>query len=286
MAVVAKQDEKIEDSLEWVEAVRAGQCSNSSFYWPIRFLDKERREAMWVLYAFCHEIDDIADGHMPAEKKTELLHRWQSTLIQEQGERSPVVMSMIQLIKRFELPKQYPIALTEAMLTDVHAKQFPPTLKQLEDYCYGVASVVGLMTVRILGVTTSSADPYAMHLGQAFQLTNIIRDVVEDAKIGRCYMPKEWLDQYGLSSAPADIIAKPHKYQPVLRRMGDHAAYHYKQAAHHFPVAYHSELRATRMMWSVYEALFDRMEEESFQWREQGYHLPKWKKLWCVISSV
>lgn len=280
MAEIAQKE-----SLEWQETVRAGQCSNSSFYWPIRFLEKEKREAMWVLYAFCHEIDDIADGDLPRDKKFELLNRWQSTLVHGHGELSPVVLSMLELMEYYEIPKQYPIALIEAVLSDVRGEQFPPTQEQLTDYCYGVASVVGLMTVRILGIKANVADEYAVNLGQAFQLTNIIRDVMEDAQMGRCYMAKEWLEHYQLSGAPEDIIKRPEAYQPVLRKMGDKAQHFYTEAFHCFPDSYRAELRATRMMWAVYLALFEHMETNAFAWREEGYHLPKWKKLWCVATA-
>ncbi len=246
----------------WLETVNQARAVPSSFYWPIRLMPQPQREAMWVLYAFCHHIDDLADEAGDADA----LQNWLEWLQGNAERHDALAVAFAELMARYDLPKDYPIALIEAAQQDVRGAMNRPSHAELEAYCYGVASVVGLMTVRILGVQDGSADAYAIALGHAFQRTNILRDVAEDAARGRCYLPSEW---------EANDWAQ----------LGVEADAYYAQAADAFPVQYASELRATRAMWWIYAALFERIKANGYAPLAEGYRLSKWQKIWYAAGG-
>lgn len=183
----------------------------SSFYWAMRLLPHERREAMFALYAYCRTLDDIADGDQPVDVRRARLTVVRGALaaLFETGVAlDPVLAALVPAIRRFDLPRTELEALIDGMEMDVNGPLTAPRLNQLRLYCRRVAGAVGLLAVRIF--ERPDADMFAITLGEALQLTNILRDVAEDAALGRLYLPAEALHAAGMvAHSPQAALTHP-----------------------------------------------------------------------------
>lgn len=196
-------------STHLLDRVRA--CG-SSFYWGIRLLPVAERTAMAALYLYCRAVDDVADGTDSASEKIAALKDWRDCLsAPERLCPDPALgRPLATAIHRFNLPRELFEAVVDGVAMDMPPGLEAPPLALLEDYCHGVAGAVGLLTVRILGCSDGAADRFAEVTGQALQFTNILRDVAEDADIGRLYLPAEVLDSAGIATRdPAAVLAHP-----------------------------------------------------------------------------
>lgn len=176
-----------------------------SFYFSAQFLPREKRKAIYAVYALCRHVDDAVDARAvhDSEGAREAVTAWQSDLDKVfQGETlsSPVLLAWGDMLTRYPIKQELPLELMRGVLMDTHIKRYE-TWDDLRLYCYRVASVVGLMVTEIFGYTGAETLRYAEALGTAMQLTNILRDVGEDFKVGRVYLPQEDLRQFGYSEA-------------------------------------------------------------------------------------
>jgi 15-cis-phytoene synthase len=170
---------------------------SKSFYMASGLLPEEKRSAVRALYAFCRTVDDIVDGPNTADKDSSLaLWKWtvQSSSV---GDNDPVAAAWIDTLNRYNIPRVYALQLIEGVARDLNQMRYQ-SFEDLTKYCYGVASTVGLMSMYIVGFKSTSALPYAIKLGVALQMTNILRDVGEDARNGRVYLPQQELIEHGL----------------------------------------------------------------------------------------
>lgn len=174
--------------------------SGSSFYYSFLFLPPEQRQAITALYAFCREVDDIVDECTDRDIARIKLQWWRDTLKNTfNGEpEHPIQHALISVIKRYNLPLEHFLEIIDGMEMDLDNQRYP-SFKELSLYCYRVASVVGLMAVEIFGYQDRNTQKYAYNLGMAFQLTNILRDVQEDARRGRVYIPLDELQRFNVS---------------------------------------------------------------------------------------
>lgn len=183
----------------------------SSFYWAMRLLPGERRRAMFALYAYCRMLDDIADGGAPVDTRRARLAVARgavATLFETGIALEPTLAALAPFIRRFELPRGELEALIDGMAMDVDGPIVAPSLPQLRLYCRRVAGAVGLLAVRVFG--RSDAESIALPLGEALQFTNILRDVAEDARLGRLYLPTEALHAAGiLVHTPKAVLSHP-----------------------------------------------------------------------------
>ncbi|MEP6933104.1 MAG: presqualene diphosphate synthase HpnD [Nitrospirota bacterium] len=172
--------------------------SGSNFYYSFLFLPRKRRAAMYTVYAFCKEVDNAVDEPPPGSNPQEELRRWRTEL--EAAYRGtptfPVTISLAEHVRQLAIPQAYFDELINGVEMDLTASRYA-SFHDLSLYCYRVASVVGLICLHIFGTTSARAQDYAVDLGMAFQLTNILRDVGTDAAQGRIYLPQEDLDKFG-----------------------------------------------------------------------------------------
>lgn len=176
--------------------------SKTSFYWAMRLLPKEKREAMYAIYAFCRQVDDIADEPAPLDQKKQALFQWRNDIEKIYNNQTPsqnVALALIPHIKAFNLPKEEFISLIDGMEMDIPDGMVAPQLNELELYCRRVAGTVGILSVCIFGDASKEATNFALILGEAVQITNILRDMDEDANLGRLYMPKEFIEKANIS---------------------------------------------------------------------------------------
>jgi phytoene synthase len=258
-------------------------ASGSSFYYSFVFLDNARRQAITALYAFCREVDDVVDEcHDPHLARTKLA--WWRTEIAHlyAGNPShPVTQALATALTRFSLPQEQLLEIIDGMEMDIDAVRYPD-FRALHLYCYRVASIVGLLAAEIFGYTDRRTLKYAHDLGLAFQLTNIIRDVGEDARRGRIYLPQEDLARFDVTET--DILQA--RYTPNFQRLMafqiDRAQATYDQALAQLPAADRKAQRAGLVMAAIYRTLLTEIAREGYHVLHQRISLTPLRKLWLA----
>lgn len=186
--------------------------SKSSFRWGMRFLPKAGRDAMYAIYSFCREVDDIADESNVESRKLSDLKEWREEVdrLYEGSPTRPTTMALLHPVKLFRLPKSEFVKVIEGMEMDVLGKMWAPPWVNLYEYCRRVAGAVGLLSIHAFRESGPKASEFAISLGNALQLTNILRDVYEDINNGRLYLPRELLERYKVdTSTPKAVLNDP-----------------------------------------------------------------------------
>ena len=204
-------------------------ASGSSFYAAMRILPEAQREAMFQIYSFCRQVDDIADSDGPRVQRLAALQQWRDDIdALYQGHPPARLRDYAASVQRFGLEREDFLAIVDGMELDVPQDIRAPDIATLDLYCDRVASAVGRLSVRVFGLPREDGIQLAHHLGRALQLTNILRDIDEDAAIGRLYLPKEGLAQAGITSTdPLSVAADPRLPKvcaPLVERARDHFA--------------------------------------------------------------
>lgn len=189
----------------------AGRAHGSSFYAAMRIMPHGQREAMYEIYSFCREVDDIADDPGPKEGRLARLDEWRKNIDAIYlGEKRPDLAGLAAAVREFKLESDDFRAVIDGMETDVRQNVQAPSFVELDLYCDRVASAVGRLSCRVFGLPLEEGRQLAEHLGRALQLTNILRDLDEDAAIDRLYLPREFLNEAGIAGAdPASVLAHP-----------------------------------------------------------------------------
>ncbi|WP_036258982.1 presqualene diphosphate synthase HpnD [Methylocapsa aurea] len=251
---------------ESVDADAAAHSRGSSFYAAMRILPRPRREAMFEIYSFCRFVDDIADEGGPRPERLAALAKWRSDIdALYAGDAPPArLRGILTAIESFDLRREDFIAIIDGMEMDVEADIQAPDWVRLDLYCDRVASAVGRLSVRIFGVPPQEGPGLAHHLGRAFQLTNILRDLDEDAAIGRLYLPREALIDAGIfETDPQAVLAHPAlgaACAPVIAR----AQYHFDEARAIMARCPRQSVRAPRIMAEVYQPILADLSETRF----------------------
>lgn len=186
--------------------------SGSSFRLGMRILPPDRRDAMYAIYAFCREVDDIADDDGAAADKLARLAAWKREIGNLYAGRPcyPTARALVAPVREFDLPKAEFLTVIAGMEMDARAPVWGPSYSDLFQYCRRVAGAVGMLSIHAFGVTKPPAGDFAVSLGNALQLTNILRDVHEDVLRGRLYLPRELLDKHGVTATtPQDLLGDP-----------------------------------------------------------------------------
>lgn len=271
-------------------AVAAGapsRAAGSSFYHAMRILPRGKRLAMFEIYGFCRQVDDIADSALPPAHKLEQLSRWRSKIESLYAARTgPAASGLGWAIDTFALRKQDFLAVVDGMEMDAQENIRAPDWTTLDLYCDRVASAVGRLSVRVFGIDGEHGDDLAHHLGRALQLTNILRDLDEDAAMGRLYLPREALEHAGIrTSDPSAVVAHPslaEACEPVVTR----ARMHYAQAEQIMAACPRAAVRAPRIMGVVYRAILDGMVARGWGAPRAPVRLPRTRLLWIVLRHA
>ena len=256
--------------------------SKSSFTLGMKAMSKPRREAIFAVYAFCRVVDDIADEDGDLDEKRQLLKDWRDevTALYDGAPRSLIGKALLEPIHTFQIPAQELVLMIEGMETDVNGPVQGPSLEGLLDYTRRVAGTVGMMSIRIFGVSDCEPrDRFALNLADALQLTNILRDVEEDADIDRLYLPAELLEKHGIETTTPHDVASHDKLRDVCRELGTIARARFIEARRALDELDGEPTRSALMMMGVYETYLDRMDAADFV-RDPAIHkLSKWQKL-------
>ena len=252
-------------------------------------LPRERREAMASLYAFCREVDDVADeDSIPVGQRQAELDRWRVDIAEACSDGRPdfpVNRELQPYIREYQMPLDLFEELIRGMEMDLSITRYH-TLEDLEKYCYRVASVVGLLSIRIFGYKNEACKDYAYHLGLALQLTNILRDVRIDAERGRIYLPLDVMKKHGVSEA--DILEGRYtqNYVALAREIADRAADHYRKARELLPREDRRSMVAAELMGAVYWRLLKKVEANNFNvFGPQTTRLSKPHKIFLILRT-
>ncbi len=268
--------------LQEVEALV--QRAGTSFYRGMKVLAADRRAAMYAIYAFCRMVDDVADEPGPPGEKIAGLAAWRGRIAGLYAGRAEDAVTRVLLpaVQRYALRQDDFMAVIDGMQMDAESVIVAPDLAELDLYCDRVAAAVGRLSVRAFGDASPAADDVAWHLGRALQLTNILRDVAEDAGRGRLYLPREWLRDAGVPADPAAALRHP-GLPAVCARMAADARRHFTEAHAAMRRCAARAMRPARLMGASYAALLHRLERRGWTRLEQPVRVPKWQKLLIAL---
>jgi phytoene synthase len=261
------------------------QASGTSFYSAMRLLPEARRNAMYAIYAFCREVDDIADEGDDLPTKRRELQEWRVEIdrLYAGTPEKPVAQALLKPVREYKLRKPDFLAVIDGMEMDAAAAIQAPDLATLDLYCDRVASAVGHLSVRAFGATEPAADTVAHHLGRALQLTNILRDIQEDAERGRLYLPRELLQKHGIATTdPEAVLAHPN-LRPVCRDLAALALDNFAQAKAAMAHCAKGPMRPAATMGAVYGAILVKLIAADWRDLKTPVKLPKWQKLWLAL---
>jgi 15-cis-phytoene synthase len=260
--------------------------SGSSFYYSFLFLPTERRRAITALYAFCREVDDTVDDCTDTTVARNKLDWWRkeiATMLQG-NPTHPVTQALQPHMAPYALDSKYLLAIIDGMEMDLDQTRYLD-YPALQRYCWHVAGVVGILSASIFGATRPETLQYAEKLGLAFQLTNIIRDVGEDARIGRIYLPVNELQQFNVTAA--DLLNARHSenFENLMRFQTQRAQAAYDEALALLPAADRRAQRPGLMMAAIYRTLLTEVEQDGFHVLQQRISLTPIRKLWLAWKT-
>lgn len=262
--------------------------SGSSFYYAFLFLPPERRKAITALYAFCREVDDVVDETSESSVARMKLVWWReqvNALYHNPKEAThPVMLALAPHIKNYDLKMSELLAVIDGMEMDLEEVRYQ-TWEELKNYCWHVASVVGILSAKIFGQTTEQTTDYAIKLGLAFQLTNIIRDVGDDARRGRIYLPMAELEQFNVR--PNEILDAMHsdRFEALMAFQTERAYGLYKEAALALPEQDRRAQRPGLLMAAIYYALLQEVAQDKWQVLDQRISLTPIRKFWLAWKT-
>ena len=258
-------------------------ASGSSFYYSFMFLPPARRRAITALYAFCREVDDVVDEVSNPEVARAKLAWWRREIaLVFAGQPShPVALALQGIVGEFDLPERHFQEVIDGMAMDLALHRYLD-FAGLELYCHRVAGVVGLMSAEIFGYVDPATKGYARDLGVAFQLTNIIRDVGEDAQRGRIYLPQDELQRFGVP--PSALLRREYgpEFRHLMRFQAERARAWYERAFAQLPAQDRKSQRTGLVMAAIYRTLLDEIAGDGYRVLDRRTSLTPVRKLWLA----
>ena len=254
-------------------------AAKSSFSLGMKLLSRPRRAAMRAIYAFCRVVDDIADGDLPAETKKAMLADWRAEIerLFDGNPQSAIGQALLDPVAAYGLPKAEFLGMIDGMETDADGPVVAPSMDELRLYTRRVAGTVGMLSMRVFGAYQGEpSERFALALADALQLTNILRDVEEDAGIGRLYLPREILAEAGATRDPSGIPDDPN-LAAVCADLGATARAEFDTARSLIPLHSRSSIAPALAMLGVYEGYLDRMEASG--WARPAASMGKFEKI-------
>ncbi|MGE0213523.1 MAG: presqualene diphosphate synthase HpnD [Parvibaculaceae bacterium] len=243
------------------DIARQVKAASTSFYWAMRLLPQDRRDAIFAVYAFCRAVDDIADEPAPLPEKKAALEEWRREIgrLYEGAPTQPISRALDEARQRFGLRREDFLAIIDGMEMDADGPVIAPTWKEFDLYCDRVASAVGRLCVRIFGEPGEEGIAVAKHLGLALQTTNILRDVDEDARDGRLYLPRELLASHAIPWQEPSQVARHPAFPRAWRELAARADAHFRAAEQALKACDRRKMRPARIMMEGYRLNLERM---------------------------
>ncbi len=262
-------------------------ASGSSFYYSFRALKPEVRAGITAFYALCRELDDVVDECSDPQVARIKLAWWRTELarLYEDHPEHPVTQALLPMVRSRNIPREWLEEIVEGMEMDLDQQRYED-YKSLLLYCHRAAGVVGQVAAEIFGYRNHETLKYAHELGLAFQLTNIIRDVGEDARRGRIYLPLAELDQFGVK--PAEILNRQHseRFEKLMQFQYRRAAEAYERALAWLPKEDRKAQRAGLAMAAIYRTLLEEIRRDGFRVLDGKTSLTPLRKLWLAWKAM
>jgi len=268
-----------------VNAAKITRASKSNLALAFVSLGRERRRDITTFYAFCRVIDDIADDvDLSVEEKQRALNEWREALIQAQPNEPSFAAEVRRLMQKYPITPAMLEEIIAGVEMDLRITRYP-TFDELRVYCYRVASAVGLVSIEIFGYRNPAAKEYAIQLGLALQLTNIIRDVGRDIEAGRIYIPQEDLARFNYSEQKLQDRQYNESFIKLMEFEAERAKQFFARAAENLPPEDRKSMVAAEIMASIYRALLRQMELDRFRVFEKVYRLSKLQKTSRIVAQ-
>jgi presqualene diphosphate synthase len=259
-------------------------ASGSSFYSAMRILPASQREAMFQIYSFCRKVDDIADSDGPRPERLAALQQWRDDIdALYRGDPPDHLKDYVATVKKFDLQREDFIAIIDGMEMDVPQDIRAPDMATLDLYCDRVASAVGRLSVNVFGMPREDGVLLAHHLGRALQLTNILRDIDEDAGLGRLYLPREALFHAGITSNDPVKVAADRALPKVCVPVAERAKKHFAEADIIMKRNRRRAVRAPRIMGKYYGTILELLLKRGFAAPREPVRVSKITKLGIVF---
>jgi len=261
-------------------------ASGSSFYYSFLFLPPERRRAITALYAFCREVDDVVDECADTAVARAKLAWWRNEIAAAYrgGAQHPVARALAEVAPRYSLPEARLNEIIDGMQMDLDYNRYPD-FATLERYCHRVAGVVGLLSAEIFGYADRRTLDYAANLGLAFQLTNIVRDVGEDARRNRIYLPLDELARHGVGETDILQGRETDNFKQLMAFQIERAQDYYRAAFERLPAADRRPQRAGIIMAAIYQTLLEEIRRDGCRVLGQRTSLTPVRKLWIAWKT-
>lgn len=272
-----------EDDLRHVHDVV--KRSGSSFLWGMRILSKPRREAMYAIYAFCREVDDIADEPGLESDKRTALQAWRAEIdrLYDGRPEYPTGRALLEPVRAFDLPREEFLTVIDGMETDSGDRLTAMSMDDLLLYCRRVAGAVGMLSIHAFGAARSPAPEIAISLGNALQLTNILRDVSEDATRDRLYLPRELLEKHGVEGDEAVIVIAQDKTAAACAELAGIAHRYFAETDALLAQFDWRQMRPAILMMEVYRRTLDRLDARGWDRFREPVRLSRPEKLWVAF---
>ena len=259
--------------------------SGTSFQWSMRILPKPRRDAMYAVYGFCRVVDDIVDNPGEREDQARRLEEWRSEIGRlYAGEPGTAIgRALLEPVRAHDLPRDAFLAVIDGMEMDLSGVMRGPSRSELETYCRRVAGAVGRLSLNIFGADEPEAPEIARCLGEALQLTNILRDLTDDAAMDRLYLPRESLRAHGIESVdPRDVLAHP-ALPRVCKDLAALAHRRFDESRVLIARCDRRRLKPCILMIEVYHRVLERLEQRGWQNLQQPVRVSRPEKLWIAL---
>ncbi|MFH0737745.1 MAG: phytoene/squalene synthase family protein [Candidatus Micrarchaeota archaeon] len=263
---------------------------SKSFYFASRFMGRERRDSFYAIYAFCRHTDNLIDDNEGKPKLQRMLIRdWKGRFLSdyERGySTDPILNPFIHIMKKHEIPLRYPLELIRGVSMDIRKKEYG-TFSELRKYCFRVASIVGLMLMHVMGIgNIRKAKRYAIKLGIAMQLTNILRDVGEDARMGRVYFPKDELARFGITIQDVLSLRRTEGFIAFLKFQVERARRYYREAVAGLAMI-HKEVRVViALALTIYGEILDTIEKNEYEVFGKRAYVNTFRKVMLYLKLV
>jgi len=272
------------ESYAFCESVARREAKN--FYYSFLLLDRPERQAMCAMYAFMRYCDDLSDDETVTDRAPAIA-RWKADLesaLKGCSPSHPLWPAFMDSVLRYRIPHQYFFDMIEGVSSDLKPREIQ-TFDELYKYCYHVASVVGLTIVHIFGFETPEALDLAEKCGIAFQLTNIIRDVKEDAGKSRVYLPAEDLKHFAVPSADLEATSVSASLRSLLKYEAGRARTYYRDSAPLIGMVHPRNQASLNALIAIYRGLLDKIEEADYEVLARRVRVPTWGKVWILVRS-
>jgi phytoene synthase len=261
------------------------RASGSSFYTAMRILPQSQRDAMYEIYSFCRRVDDIADSNGPRPERLAQLNEWRAQLktLYQDGREGSLTAGLAKSVRDFDLAHEDFLAVIDGMEMDVVADIRAPDWATLDLYCDRVASAVGRLSVRVFGMGREDGKLLAHNLGRALQLTNILRDLDEDAGVGRLYLSKEALQAAGIATTdPVTALRSPALAQ-ACGELVARARKHFEEADAIMRRSPRNAVRAPRIMGEVYRSILEGMVARGWDAPRERVRVSRARLGWILL---